>query len=244
MWASFLYERYASLRPLNQVSAWLSGLGLPIAAGTLAGSVERFIPMFEPVADAILAHQNQQAVRHGDETGWRIQSLREIGRSNRAWLWNSVSEDAVYFHCDPSRSAEAAKTLFGDTAVVVFVVCDRLSSYKKMARDLDGKVILCFCWVHQRRDFIQCAAGHNRLTDWCQSWIERIASIYSLNKARLKHVRPRSGAPDATVRRRAGRTEEGRRQAVRGRRSGAGPACRPDRARPSRCARCSTTAKG
>ena len=190
VWASFLYERYASLRPLNQVSAWLSGLGLPIAAGTLAGSVERFIPMFEPVADAILAHQNQQAVRHGDETAWRIQSLREIGRSSRAWLWNSVSEDAVYFHCDPARSAEAAKTLFGDTAVVVFVVCDRFSSYKKMACDLDGKVILCFCWVHQRRDFIQCAAGHNRLTDWCQSWIERIASIYSLNKARLRHYDP------------------------------------------------------
>ena len=190
VWASFLYERYASLRPLSQVSAWLSGLGLPIAAGTLAGSVERFIPVFKPVADAILAHQNQQAVRHGDETGWRIQSLREIGRSNRAWLWNSVSEDAVYFHCDPSRSAEAAKTLFGDTAVVVFVVCDRLSSYKKMASDLDGKVILCFCWVHQRRDFIECAAGHNRLTDWCQSWIERIASIYSLNKARLRHYDP------------------------------------------------------
>ena len=190
VWASFLYERYASLRPLSQVSAWLSGLGLPIASGTLAGSVERFIPVFEPVADAILAHQNQQAVRHGDETAWRIQSLREIGRSSRAWLWNSVSEDAVYFHCDPSRSAEVAKTLFGDTAVVVFVVCDRLSSYKKMARDLDGKVILCFCWVHQRRDFIECAAGHNRLTDWCQSWIERIASIYRLNDDRLEHHDP------------------------------------------------------
>ena len=190
VWASFLYERYASLRPLSQVSAWLSGLGLPIASGTLAGSVERFIPVFEPVADAILAHQNQQAVRHGDETAWRIQSLREIGRSSRAWLWNSVSEDAVYFHCDPSRSAEVAKTLFGDTAVVLFVVCDRYSAYKKMARDLDGMVILCFCWVHQRRDFIECAAGYNRLTDWCQSWIERIASIYRLNDDRLEHHDP------------------------------------------------------
>ena len=190
VWASFLYERYACLRPLSQVSAWLSGLGLPIAAGTLAGSVERFIPVFEPVAAAILAHQNQQAVRHGDETGWRIQSLREIGRSSRAWLWNSVSEDAVYFHADPSRSAEVAKTLFGGSAVVVFVVCDRFSSYKKMERDLDGKVILCFCWVHQRRDFIECAAGQAGLGDWCQSWIERIASIYSLNKARLKHYDP------------------------------------------------------
>ena len=40
--------------------------------------------MFEPVAEAILAHQNKAAVRHGDETGWRIHSLREQGRSSRA----------------------------------------------------------------------------------------------------------------------------------------------------------------
>ena len=190
VWARVLFERYASLRPLHRVSAWLSDHGLPISPGTLADSVDRFAPLFEPVANAILAHQNQQAVRHGDETGWRIQSLREIGQSSRAWLWNSVSEDAVYFHSDPSRSAEVAKTLFGDTAVVLFVVCDRYSAYKKMARDLDGMVILCFCWVHQRRDFIECAAGYNRLTDWCQSWIERIASIYSLNKARLRQYDP------------------------------------------------------
>ena len=190
VWAHYLYERYACFRPLKRVAAWMADLGLSISPGTLAGSVERFIPVLEPVAGAILDHQNQQAVRHGDETGWRIQSLREIGRSSRAWLWNSVSEDAAYFHADPSRSAEVAKTLFGGTAVVVFVVCDRLSSYKKMARELGGKVILCFCWVHQRRDFIDCAGGHNRLTDWCRSWIERIASIYRLNKARLEHYDP------------------------------------------------------
>ena len=190
VWAHYLYERYACFRPLKRVAAWMSDQGLLISPGTLASSVERFIPVFEPVAGAILDHQNQQTVRHGDETSWRIQSLREIGRSSRAWLWNSVSEDAVYFHSDPSRSAEVAKTLFGETVVIVFVVCDRFSSYKKMARDLDGKVILCFCWVHQRRDFIDCAAGHNRLTEWCQSWIERIASIYSLNKARLEHYDP------------------------------------------------------
>ena len=57
----------------------------------------RFVPLFAPVAEAILAHQNKAAVRHGDETGWRIHSLREQGRSSRAWLWTSVSDDAVYY---------------------------------------------------------------------------------------------------------------------------------------------------
>ena len=49
---------------------------------------------------------------------------------------------------------------------------------------------LAFCWVHQRRDFIECAAGQVGLTQWCRGWIERIASIYRLNDARLKHYDP------------------------------------------------------
>ncbi len=187
VWARVLFERYACLRPLNRVSAWLSDQGLRISAGTLADSVPRFLPLFEPVAAAILAHQNGAAVRHGDETAWRIQELRGTGRSSRAWLWSSVSEDAVYFHIDPSRSAEVARKLFGGATGTLLLVCDRHSAYRKMAREADGTVLLQWCWAHQRRSFIECAAGQANLTQWCEGWIERIASIYRLNEARLKH---------------------------------------------------------
>ena len=190
VWARVLFERYACLRPLHRVSAWMADQGLPIPAGTLASSVLRFLPLFEPLANAILAHQNGAAVRHGDETAWRIQELRATGRSSRAWLWTSVSEDAVYFHIDPSRSAAVANKLFGHAAGTLFLVCDRYSAYKKMAREAACTVILCWCWAHQRRDFIHCAAGHVRLTRWCEGWIERIASIYRLNEARLEHYDP------------------------------------------------------
>ena len=164
--------------------------GLAIAPGTLASSVRRFLPLFAPLAEAILAHQNEMAVRHGDETGWRIQALSETGRSRRAWLWISVTKDAVYYHIDPSRSAEAAKKLFGSVKGTVFLVCDRYVAYTKMARELDGKVILCWCWIHQRRDFIECAAGQVKLRQWCEGWIERFASVCRLNKERLKHYDP------------------------------------------------------
>ena len=190
VWARILYERFACFRPLRQVAAWMTDQGLAIAPGTLASSVRRFLPLFEPLAEAILAHQNGMAVRHGDETGWRIQALSETGRSRRAWLWISVGKDAVYYHIDPSRSAEAAMKLFGSVKGRVFLVCDRYSAYIKMARELDGKVILCWCWVHQRRDFIECAAGQVKLRQWCEGWIERFASVVRLNKERLKHYDP------------------------------------------------------
>ena len=191
VWACFLFERYACLRPLNGVAAWLSDRGLAISPGTLADSVPRFVALFEAaVAGAILAHQNQAALRHADETSWRVQELRGEDRSSRAWLWTSVSADALYFHIDPSRSAEAAHKLFAEALLYTVIVCDRYSAYKRLARLLGGLVTLAFCWAHMRRDFIECAAGQVSLTQWCQGWIERIASLYRLNEARLAHYDP------------------------------------------------------
>ena len=186
-WARFLFEHCACFRPLHRVAAWMSGQGLPVSPGTLANSLKRFVPLFEPVADAILAHQNEAALRHADETGWRVQELRGEDRSSRAWLWTSVSSDAVSFHIDPSRSAEAAQKLFSEALLDTVIVCDRYSAYKRLARLREGLVTLAFCWSHQRRDFIECAAGQVSLTQWCQGWIERIAVLYRLNEARLEH---------------------------------------------------------
>ena len=61
------------------------------------------------------------------------------------------------------------------------------SAYSALARELAGKVILQWCWSHQRRTFFDCAAGHVQLRRWCERWIERIAEIYRLNEARLEH---------------------------------------------------------
>ena len=197
VWARLLFERYACFRPLNRVAAWLSDQGLPISAGTLGDSAHRFTPLFEPLAGAVLDRQNEAAVRHGDETTWRIQSLREQGRSGRAWLWASASSDAVYFHIDPSRSADVAMKLFGAAGSHTVLVCDRYSAYKKMARELGGLVTLSSCWAHQRRTFIDCAAGEARLTPWCERWIGRIALLYRLNEARLARYDPGAERQDA-----------------------------------------------
>ena len=97
----------------------------------------RFVLVFEPLAGAILAYQHAAALRHADETEWRVQALLGEGRSGRAWLWTAVGNDPVRFHIDASGSAEAAK-LFGDLASETVIVCDRYSAYKRLARLLRG----------------------------------------------------------------------------------------------------------
>ena len=190
VWACVLYERYACFRPLRRVSRWLGDQGLPMAPGTMAGGMKRLQPMFAPLSAAILDHQNRMTVRHGDETSWRIQSLKAAGRSPRAWLWNAVSADSVFFHVDPSRSAAAAMTLFGATEVTLFLVCDRYGAYRKLARELKGKVILCLCWTHSRRDVIEAAAGQDGLDEWRDRWLDRIGRIFHLHAERLRHYDP------------------------------------------------------
>jgi len=193
VWARVLYERYACLRPVQRVGAWLGEQGLPVSAGTLADSVPRFEPLFEPLGAAILARQNEAALRHADETTWRVQALREDRRSARAWLWTSVGNGAVRFHIDASRSAEAAAELFGALRPGTVIVCDRYSAYKRLVRLLEGTVTLAFCWAHLRRDFLQCAAAEVSLAPWTETWLERIAGIYRLNEARLARYEPGRG---------------------------------------------------
>ena len=184
-WSRFLFERYACMRPLHRVCGWLSGQGLPVSPGTLADSMHRFAPLFEPVGAAILAHQNGSALRHADETSWRVRALRGRDGPGYAWLWTSVGRGAVCFHIDPSRSAEAAMKLFDGAMSSTVLVCDRYSGYKKLVRLLGGRVTLSFCWAHMRRDFIRCAAGQVRLAGWCREWLGRIATVCRLHKTRL-----------------------------------------------------------
>ena len=78
VWARFLYERHACLRPLNRVADWLTGQGLAISAGTLADGARRLAPLFEPLSAAIPAHQREARLRQGDDEV-EAQSARDPG---------------------------------------------------------------------------------------------------------------------------------------------------------------------
>ena len=190
-WAWVLMERFAFSQPYRRIAARLGGSGLSVSAGTLADRTASWIPLFSSLAKAIMEHQNQAVVRQADETSWPVQEWAKDRKSRRGWLWISLSEDTVFYHVALSRSAEVAHKLFaglGDDPETVYLVCDRYSAYKKLARELLGRIILCFCWAHGRRDFIKAATGYSDLTDWCETWVEKIGELYHLNGIRLELI--------------------------------------------------------
>ncbi len=173
-------------RPLYRVATGLTDMGLAGLTGDAGRQHQTLRAAVRTLAKAILTHRNKAALRHADETFWRVQAYHEKGRSSCAWLWTSVSDAAVYDHIDPSRSAEVTMKLFGSTKGIVALVCNRLSTYKRLARELDGKVILQWCW----RTKGACPSTARPGMCGPQALVpgmEQIAEIYRLNDARTEH---------------------------------------------------------
>src|SRR5439155_27061499 len=74
---------------------------------------------------------------------------------------------------------------FGDKARGIVVV-DRYSAYKAMKHVKEGRLLLAFCWAHQRRDFLDVEKSWPKLGDWAVGWLGRIGELYKLNDERLQ----------------------------------------------------------
>ena len=222
VWSRFLFERYACLRPLQRVAAWMSDQGLPLSPGTLADSVPRFVPLFEPLADASLAHQNTATLRHADETTWRVQALRDAGRSSRAWLWISISGDAAYFHIDASRSAEAAQKLFAEAMAAHGHRLRPLQRLQEAGTPSRGAGHPGLVLGPSTARLYQ-VRGRPGSADGMVPGMARAERVdLPPQRGAADPLRPRSQEPAPGIRRGAGRARRGARQPVRGCRTGTG----------------------
>jgi transposase len=72
-----------------------------------------------------------------------------------------------------------------DVSQVIFI-CDRYSAYKKLAKDC-SYILLAFCWVHVRRDFLEIARSRPEYEEWMFTWVDDIRQLYKLNAQRLEY---------------------------------------------------------
>lgn len=183
-WVNVLTEKYLLQRPLYRVLWLLAANGLKVSQGTLTGGLQSLLPLLLPLYSAILEHNRNASHWHMDETHWMIYAEAEGKQGHRWWLWVVVTRDTVAFLIEPSRSAEVPSRHLGEGAQGI-VSSDRLMSYISMAANSNGRIVVAFCWVHQRRDFIRVRDGYGRLAAWAQGWVSRVAELYRLNAQRL-----------------------------------------------------------
>jgi transposase len=183
VWVEILLDKFASYRPTERLLAQWRLLGLDVAAGTVAGGLERLGPLFQPLYDALLKRNAAAAFAQADETRWMVFVVQEGKTGYRWWLWVFLGEDTVAFRLDPTRSHDVPEGHFPADADVVLMV-DRYSAYKAMAQVKRGNVVLVFCWAHVRRDFVKVGKGWPEHKEWALAWLRRIRALYGHDRCR------------------------------------------------------------
>lgn len=187
IWEHILLGKFLHAQPLHRILGQMHDYGLPLAMGTMTGGLKKIVPLFEPLYQALADHQMNETRFHSDESRWEVYTEIEGKVGNRWQLWVTRSTDVIHYQIAPTRSAAVPIAHFAElTADMAIVVCDRYGAYKKLAR-LNSAILLAFCWVHVRRDFLTLANGFPDLKEWALSWVVEIGVLYHLNNQRLAH---------------------------------------------------------
>jgi len=183
VWVMILEHKFALFQPLHRVLLELRSLRQDLSAGTVTGGLQKLLPLFQPLYQALVEHNRTEGHWHADETRWLVFE-RRADKAGFAWnLWVFAAAQSIVFVLDPTRSHKVPEDHFGDHDGIANV--DRYGAYKAMRQVKAGRIILAFCWAHVRRDFLAVLTGWPELTDWAWSWVEEIALLYQRNNARL-----------------------------------------------------------
>ncbi len=188
LWVTILLDKFAFLRPTNRLLDDLRSHGIDLAMGTVTGGLKRLKPLFDPIREEAISRIREETRWHADETNWRVFVTVEgkVGCNWKLWVFQSAS--TAVFVLDRTREARVPQTFFGDVekdGQLRILSADRFSSYKAMVQVKDGRILLAFCWVHVRRDFIGVAKDWPGHRDWGLGWVEAIGELFHLNNLRL-----------------------------------------------------------
>lgn len=158
--ACILYEKYFKSVPLYRQSEDLANLGLSIPRQDMSNWIVRFAINYLGVPyDYMKRTQCRRRYSQCDET--ILQVLHEEGRDARtkSYVWAHTTGELdegppiVIFAYEPTRGTDHLRRYYAG-----FSGClssDAYVSYEILARESDGRIILCGCLMHARRRFAE-----------------------------------------------------------------------------------------
>ncbi len=182
--ALFIILKFMFSVPVNRLLELFGMQGETISAGSISGAFQKCLGLFEPLYQALAEESRREKHWNVDETSW-MSFIQLPGKKNYlTWMWVFVSQKVTLYVWDPSRASRVPLAHLKHLAEG-FLTADRYGAYKKLLRMVPG-LILSFCWVHFRRDFIRAALSDKTLKPWAERWEKRIGEIFRLNKERQK----------------------------------------------------------
>jgi transposase len=185
IWVEVVLDKFLFYRPTYRLLAEWQTRGLDLSLGTLTDGLQRLVPLFEPVYQKLIEHNQRQKHWHADETRWLVFATVEGKVGYRWFLWVFHSREAVVFVLSSGRAHDVPEDHLGPVQEGILSV-DRYAAYKAMKQVKDGLILLAFCWAHVRRDFLEAARSWPAHEGWALEWVGRIGQLYQDNEARLE----------------------------------------------------------
>ena len=183
IWVYVLIHKFVCFQPLYRVLRELRGHGLDLSSATIIDGLRKLLPLFRPLYQALIDRHLALDRWHGDDTRWPIFE-RTPDQTNAYWTLSVYGcAQVIVFVLDPTRCHDVPENYFGDARGILNV--DRASNFKAMRQVKEGRILLAFCWAHVRRDFLMIYASWPNLETWAIGWLDRIATLYDHNDARL-----------------------------------------------------------
>jgi len=180
-WVRILEQKYRFQIPLHRTLKMLEGEGVRLAQGTITGGLQRIAQLIQPLYARILEHSRRAGHWHMDETRWMVFEEVPGKKGHRWWLWIVVTRDTCVYLLDPTRSGDVPRNFLGEGPQGV-ISADRYSAYKPLLSTL---LLIAYCWVHVRRDFLRIRDGYPKLHAWARAWVERIDALFHCNATRI-----------------------------------------------------------
>jgi transposase len=185
IWAYLLVKKFEYQQPIHRTLAELNGNGLSLAKGTVTDGLQKLLPLFIPVYDAIVEKSVAAKHWHADETGWKVFESVEGKKNHRWFLWIFHNTETVVYKIEKTRSSKVLIEHFGAEHEGGTLNVDRYSAYKVIAKS--GLFILAFCWAHVRRDFLNYSKEYPNNEAFGLLWVERINHLYHVNNQRIQY---------------------------------------------------------
>jgi len=186
-WVNLIIMKYFLAVPIYRYVQVLKPMGYKLSAGTVENGFKKIGLLLEPVYQALIVELRKDPLWNADETRWKVFETIENKTSFLWWLWVFASKKVVIYIIDPTRSADVINKING--GLFRIFSADRFSSYEAIKKTAD--VLIAYCWVHLRRDFINLRSlkGYKDnpiLEKWVDDWLYQIKRVFKLNKQRLK----------------------------------------------------------
>ena len=164
--------KYSEHLPLERQVKQMRRQGLCVTSQTLWDQIYALAQVLFPTYQALRTHVLTAEVVHADETTWKL-----LGKApSKTWyVWGLGSEYGTYYHLAPSREKSVLEKLLADYEGAL--LCDGYTAYQAVAR-AHPKLVLCFCWAHVRRKFLEALPAYPQ----CEQALEWIGELYGIER--------------------------------------------------------------